>query len=117
MRLTEIAYPDARPVDGYGPGFFRVGGEVHRGGLLLLPPGPASWDGYEDTEALLAAAGGIDVLLVGTGPEIVALPAAFRESLEAAGVGVEIMASPTACRSYNMLLAEGRLVALAALPV
>jgi uncharacterized protein len=117
MRLTEIAYPDARPVDGYGPGFFRVDGEVHHGGLLLLPSGAVDWGGYDDTGALVAAADGIDVLLVGTGPEIAALPAPFRKALEGAGVGLEIMASPTACRTYNMLLAEGRRVALAVLPV
>lgn len=117
MRLSEIDYSGPPPVDGYGPGFFRVGGEVHRGGLMLLHSGPAPWGGFDDTAALLAAAEAIDVLLVGTGPEIAPLPAAFRDGLEAAGVGVEIMASPTACRSYNMLLAEGRRVALAALPV
>jgi uncharacterized protein len=117
MRLTEIDYSGPPPVDGYGPGFFRVAGEVHEGGLLLLPTGRASWGGYEDAGAILAAAAGIDVLLVGTGPEIAPLPRAFRDGVEAAGVGVEIMASATACRSYNMLLAEGRRVALAALPV
>lgn len=118
MRLTEIRYSDAMPVDGYGPGFFRVGGEVHRGGLFLMPAGPAAaWSGLGDSGAILAAAGAIDVLLVGTGAAIAPLPPDFRAALEAAGIGVEIMASPAACRSYNMLLAEGRRVALAALPV
>ena len=32
-------------------------------------------------------------------------------------LGVEVMSSPAACRSYNVLLAEGRRVALAVLPV
>ena len=59
----------------------------------------------------------IDVLLVGTGAEIAHVPAAFRTTLEDAGIGVEVMASPQACRSYNVLLGEGRRVALAALPV
>ena len=31
MRLTEISYGTAKPVEGYGPGFFRVGGHVLRG--------------------------------------------------------------------------------------
>lgn len=117
MRLTEIDYSGPPPVDSYGPGFFRVGGEVHRGGLLLLRSGAQSWGGYDDAVRLLEAAGGIDVLLVGTGPETAPLPAELRDALDAAGVGVEIMASPAACRSYNMLLAEGRRVALAALPI
>jgi len=37
--------------------------------------------------------------------------------LEAAGLGVETMASPAACRTYNVLLSEGRRIALALLPV
>ncbi len=117
MRLTEITYPDAKPIDGYGPGFFRVGGEVHQGALLILPSGVTPWTGLEDTATLIAAAQDIDVLFIGTGPEIAPLPAGTRSALESAGLGVEIMASPTACRTYNVLLSEGRRVAVAVLPV
>jgi uncharacterized protein len=118
MRLTEITYSDARPVEGYGPGFFRIGGQVHRGAIAILPSGgPQPWGGYEDTAVLLAAAGQVDVLFVGTGAEIAPLPAGFRRALEAAGIGVEAMASPTAARSYNVLISEGRRIALALLPV
>ena len=38
-------------------------------------------------------------------------------TLEEAGIGVEVMSSPAACRTYNVLLSEGRRVALALLPV
>lgn len=117
MRLNEIRYTDARPVEGYGPGFFRIGGTVHRGPVTVLPTGVAAWGGYEDTGTLLAAAAGIDVLFVGTGAEIAHVPAAFRAAVEAAGPGVEAMASPAACRTYNVLLSEGRRVGLALLPV
>ncbi len=117
MQLTEIIYPDRKPIEGYGPGFFRIGGEVRRGALLVLPAGAAHWGGFEDSATLLAATGTIDVLIVGTGAEIAPIPPGFRTALEAAGVGVEIMASPTACRSFNVLLSEGRRVAAALIPV
>ncbi|GGH26436.1 Uncharacterized conserved protein, contains Mth938-like domain [Cribrihabitans marinus] len=117
MRLNEIAFTDARPVEGYGPGFFRIGGQVHQGAILTGPGGTSAWGGYEDVDALLALAGQIDVLFVGTGAEIGYLPEAFRNRLEEAGVGVEAMNSPAACRTYNVLLSEGRRIALAALPV
>jgi uncharacterized protein len=117
MRLNEIRYTEATPVDGYGPGFFRIGGKVHEGPLALLPSGPVRWGGYEDVETLLEAAGEIDVLFVGTGPDTAHLPPAFRAVLEEAGLGVEAMASPAACRTYNVLLSEGRRVAVALLPV
>jgi len=117
MRLTEISYPDAQPIDGYGPGFFRVGGEVKDGPQLVLPTGVFGWRGTDDLERLLEAARLIDVLLLGTGPEIAHAPAAFRAALEAAGPGVEVMATPSACRTYNILLSEGRRVGAALIPV
>ncbi|GFE65875.1 Mth938-like domain-containing protein [Litoreibacter roseus] len=117
MRLTEISYDTAPPVDGYGPGFFRIGGEVHEGGLVLLPNKIIPWTGYEDTAAILSAAGAIDVLFVGTGPEIAHIPAAFRDTLDEAGIGVELMATPTACRTYNVLLSEGRRIGAALTPI
>ena len=117
MRLNEVSYNGAEPVDGYGPGFFRVGGKVLEGASRLLPDGAASWGGWDDTDALIAAASDIDVLLVGTGAEIAHPPAAFRTALEDAGIGVEVMASPQACRTYNVLLGEGRRIGAALLPV
>ena len=117
MRLNEISYNDAMPIDGYGSGFFRVGGKRYDGALLVLPSGVSSWGGFEDTDTLLAIADQIDVLFVGTGAEIAHPPKAFREALEDAGIGVETMASPAACRTYNVLLSEGRRVATALLPV
>ncbi|WP_224824495.1 Mth938-like domain-containing protein [Cognatishimia sp. MH4019] len=117
MRLNEVSYPNAKPVEGYGPGFFRIGGEVHDGALLVLPAGQQAWNGYTDTAPILAAKDEIDVLFIGTGAEIAHIPADLRNCLEEAGIGVEVMNSPSACRTYNVLLSEGRRIALAVLPV
>lgn len=117
MELNEITFTDVVPVDGYGPGFFRVGGTVNEGPLLLAGGAPFVWNGLEDIEPLLDLAGRVDVLFFGTGKEIAPLNSAVRSKLEEAGIGVEIMASPSACRTYNVLLSEGRRVALAALPM
>ena len=117
MRLNEVVYTDAKPVDGYGPGFFRIGGEVHEGALLALPTGITPWGGFEDVQTLVDAVGDIDVVFVGTGGEIAHIPAKLRKTLEDAGLGVEVMSSPTACRTYNIVLSEGRRVGLALLPV
>ncbi|MEY1555116.1 Mth938-like domain-containing protein [Yoonia sp. R2331] len=115
MRLNEVTYTDAKPVDGYGPGFFRIGGQVFEGPVLVLPTGVSSWGGYTDTDTLSKA--DIDVVFVGTGADVAHVPADFRTTLEEAGLGVEAMASPAACRTYNVLLSEGRRVALALIPV
>ena len=117
MRLTEITYDSARPIDGYGPGFFRIGGQVLQGACLITPWGAGPWGGVLDTEAPLALAGRIDVLFVGMGAEFAHVDRSFRTTLEAAGIGVEVMNSPAACRTYNVLLSEGRRIAAALLPV
>lgn len=117
MRLNEVVFNDAKPVDGYGPGFFRIGGEVMEGAVIVSANGVAAWGGYGDIDALLLLKDQVDVLFVGTGPEIAHLPADLRRTLEEAGLAAEPMSSPAACRTYNVLLSEGRRVALALLPV
>lgn len=117
MRLTEVTYGTAKAVEGYGPGFFRVAGHVLRGPCLITPWDAGPWGGLDDTAAPLSLLGRIDVLFVGTGTSIAHVPPAFREALEGQGIGVEVMSSPTAARTYNVLLGEGRRVAVALLPV
>ncbi len=117
MKLNEVTYHDGRPVDGYGPGFFRVAGQAIHGGVAIFPSGVVAWAGYDDRARLIGAASDIDVLFIGTGAEIAQIPADLRRVLEDAGLGVEIAASPAACRTNNGLLSEGRRVGQAALPV
>lgn len=117
MQLTEITYDQAKPIDGYGPGFFRIDGKVLHGPCLITPWGASTWGGFNETDALLALAGKIDVLFIGMGAEIAHVPEAFRNILEAAEIGVEVMNSPAAARTYNVLLSEGRRIAAALLPV
>lgn len=117
MELNEITYATATPIDGYGPGFFRVGGAVLNGPVILTAEKSFSWGGYQDLDFVEKLGGSIDVLLLGTGATMEIVPSSFRNALEAAGIGVEPMASPSACRTFNVLLAEGRRVAAALLPV
>lgn len=121
MKMSEIGYEGPPPIDSYGGGGFRVSGAFHEGDLMLLGPEPISWTpGALDAAAfrtMIDAAAKIDVLLVGMGAEIAPLPAGARQALEAAGVGVEVMATGAACRTYNVLLAEDRRVAVALIAV
>lgn len=117
MRLNEIVFTDAKPVEGYGPGFFRIGGEVIHGPVITAPSGTRTWGGLDDIAALEALVRESDVIFIGMGAEIAHLPKELRSSLEEAGVGIEAMSSPAAARTYNVLLSEGRRVALAMLPI
>jgi len=117
MQMNEVDYPGAQPVEGYGPGFFRIGGQVFQGAVLTCEAGTSGWGGYDDSAPLVALAGQVDVLIVGTGAEIAHIPPGLRRDLEGKGLGVEVMNSPAACRTYNVLVGEGRRVALALIPV
>ncbi len=117
MHLTPVSFGTAQAIDGYGPGFFRLAGQVMRGPLLVTPWSAQSWGGVDDMAAPMAHAGKLDLLLMGFGEAIRPVPAAFRHAMEAAGIAVEPMSSPAACRTYNVLLGEGRLVMVALLPV
>ena len=127
MKMTELEFAGQRPpIDGYAPSGFRIAGRFFDGAMLLGPKGPVSWDAPSLTQAaavpLKALRGEIDLLLIGLGAELVEVPAEFRGALapleaDAAGFGVDYMATPAACRTYNILLAEERRVAAALLTV
>ncbi|MGF1502153.1 MAG: Mth938-like domain-containing protein [Paracoccaceae bacterium] len=114
MKMREIAYPGQPPIDSYAAGGFRIGGTAVLGDVLVGPNGVTTVGAALDAAAITAVleiAGTVDVVLVGLGAEIAALPGDLRSRLEAAGLGVEAMATPAACRTYNVMLAEERRVA------
>jgi uncharacterized protein len=117
MHINDIAFEGAVPIDSYGPNFFRVEGEVHTGPMLLIEAERPKWGGLNDIAPLLTLKDRIDFIVFGTGETLAYLPIPLRTALEAAGIGTEVMATPTACRSYNILASEGRRVAVALLPI
>lgn len=117
MAMRETDYPGGVPVDGYGPGFFRVAGQVHHGPVLLAGEHLRPWGGLDDIDGLTGLGRSVDVLFIGMGAEIARLPASLLAALEDAGLMVETMSTPSAARSYNLTLSEGRRVACALIPV
>lgn len=117
MPLTPAEYGNRVPVDGYGPGFFRVGGQVHQGAVIVTPQGVQPWGGMADRAALMALVGQVDLLFLGMGADIAHAPADLVAALDDAGLRVETMSTPSAARTYNVLLSEDRSVACALLPV
>ncbi|HET6224238.1 MAG TPA: Mth938-like domain-containing protein, partial [Dongiaceae bacterium] len=61
--------------------------------------------------------GTIDLLLVGCGARMAPLPPALRQALRQIGVVMEPMDTGAACRTYNVLMAEGRRVCAALIAV
>ena len=117
MKMNPTHFGGAAAVEGYGPGFFRVGGKVMHGPVLVTAAGGVAWGGLDDRAALMALAGQVDVLFIGMGADVAHAPADLVAELRDAGVAVESMASATAARTYNVTLSEGRRVACALLPL
>lgn len=117
-------YPQQVPIDAYGNGGFRFAEMSHKGSLLCLPTGMFAWEperagqlSLETLAPVLAVADQVDVLLVGTGDEIVFLDPAIRQAFRDRKVILESVATGGAVRTYNVLLAEQRAVAAALLAV
>jgi uncharacterized protein len=117
-------YPRQVGIDAYGNGGFRFAGVSHRGSLLCLPKGMFAWDvatvaeiTAETLAPVFAVADDIDVLLIGLGPDIGAIPRQLRDALRERKVIVEAVNTGSAIRTYNVLLAEERAVAAALIAV
>lgn len=122
--IREAHFPGRAPIDAYGDGGFRFADMSHRGSILCLPSGVHGWEPadpvqltLDDFVRVLAEIDDIDILLVGTGPELKPLPAALRARLREAGISADPMSTGAAVRTYNVLLAEDRLVAAALVAV
>ena len=96
----------------------------HRGSLLCLPDGIHGWSVTEaeaidraSLAAVIAAAGDVDVLLIGTGASAAPIAASVRAELRAQGIVVEAMTTGAAVRTFNVLLGEERAVAAALIAV
>lgn len=114
--------PGARnTVTSYGAGFVEVDGQRHTESILVTPQADvAAWGvvGFdalrpEDFERLREFEA--EVVLFGTGERQRFPHPRLTASLTNAGVGVEVMDTGAACRTYNILVSEGRRVVAALL--
>jgi uncharacterized protein len=106
-------------VRGYGPGQLRVGEQVHTASVILTAtavierwrPASAQEITTADLEPLLGLAP--EVVLLGTGSRQQFPDPRVLRILYEQGIGVEVMDTSAACRTFNVLVAEGRAVAAA----
>lgn len=92
--------------------------------MIVWPEGVTAWAGAvteaitaESLQPLRTIAEPIDLLLIGCGPAFAPEPPGLRAGLRDFGVGLEWMDTGAACRTYNVLLTEGRRVAAALIAV
>jgi uncharacterized protein len=119
-RIYDGFVPGRHPIDAYGNGGFRFADMSHRGSIFALPSGIRAWAAKAadeinaNTLALVFAEGdALDLLLLGTGREVVPVPEALRQRFREARIGLDVMQTGAAARTYNVLLAENRKVGAA----
>ena len=123
-RLHDGFVPGRFPIDAYGNGGFRFADMSHRGSILVLPSGIHAWPVGSVAEItggtldpIFAESDALELLLLGTGLDVAAVPARLRERLREAGICVDVMQTGAAARTYNILLAENRRVGAALIAV
>ncbi|HZK90318.1 MAG TPA: Mth938-like domain-containing protein [Stellaceae bacterium] len=112
--------PGRQVIERYGAAGFRISGAIFAGSVLVLPDRTIAWDDAAPTIEALAPAlalGGFELILLGLGRRGAPVTPALRAALRSRGIGVEAMDTGAACRTYNLLVAEDRLVAAALLPL
>ncbi len=105
---------------GHGADYVAVNGTRYMKSLLVAPERIEDWAatdfaslGADHFTPLLALKP--DLVLLGTGPTLRFPRPELTRALHTAGIGLEVMDNPAACRTYNILLAEGRNVVAALL--
>ena len=122
MDVTPLVASNAQIVQSYKDGQFRISGQLYDGAIAVRPTEVTEWTHQKDRVDQL----GIDdirpfvkdneVILLGTGGQMAILPRELRQCLRQAAIHLEVMDTGAACRTYNVLLAEGRDVVALLLP-
>jgi len=126
MDVTPLVRSDAQVIQSYAGGGFKISSTQYDGPHYVSIETVAPWTAakgktvkdltLEDFQPLIEARADIDVVLLGTGEKIGLLSSAMRNALKQAGLTVEVMDTGAACRTYNVLIADGRRVVAALLP-
>ncbi|MCW8836447.1 MAG: Mth938-like domain-containing protein [Rhodospirillales bacterium] len=124
LDITPIVPAGKQLVHGYGGGGFRVSGVRYDGSIIVFPEETMAWDipaspdiTLDALRIILNRASGIDILVVGCGERFVPPPAEIRAAFATAGVALEWMDTGAACRTYSVLMTEGRDAAAALIAI
>lgn len=108
----------------YGPGHFVIGERDWRAPVLVTPAMTVEWSVSRAEDLSLASLAPLrqmvptpELLVLGCGLRAIFVPPALRAELKGAGLALEVVDTGSACRIYNVLLAEGRRVAAALVPL
>lgn len=117
--ITPLIRADQKIIQSYASGKFRISGEVFDHAVIVTQLSVRQWPNsnamspdpeiFKDIDA--------DILLIGAGQSATPLPPRQRAAFRAIGLSVDVMDTGAACRTFNVLTAEGRRVAAALIPI
>lgn len=124
MDLLPRIPADRQVINAYGDGGFRISGKRWTEPVLVFPGQSMPW-GIADISAIstgslepaFGMAPAVELLLIGCGPSMVFIDKGLRAEIRARGLVIEPLDTGAACRTYNLLMGEGRRVAAALIPV
>ena len=124
IEVSTMVAEGSKMVTSYGDGLFRLGEETITGSILMFPEAVYSWNvssaddiTVESFAPIIEAAETVEILLLGMGNRLTRVPMEWRQALKEHGIVIEPMDTGAACRTYNVLLSEGRRVAAAIIAV
>ncbi|MBM3951518.1 MAG: hypothetical protein FJ311_08705 [Rhodospirillales bacterium] len=124
LDITPLVPSGRQVIEAYGDGGFVIAGARYTGSVIVFPERTFVWRAAavaDVTEAALAplfeAPAPAEILVIGCGPRFLPAPVALRAAIRARGPALEWMDTGAACRTFNVLLAEGRPVAAALIAV
>lgn len=115
MDITPMIGREQKIITAYGAGGFSLNQQRYDGSLLLAGSEAIAWNEMISAEELLPQLlqHGAELLLIGTGTNMLPVEDTFRAALKQHHISVDAMDTGAACRTYNVLVAEGRRVAAA----
>ena len=122
-RFDKEPKPEGPVVQGFSGGGFSVDGNVYRG-LFLTPESAREWDApaleemlVGHLEPLMALDPAPEFVLLGTGARLRFPARSLIQALEDRGIGLEVMDSRAAARTWGLLRGEERWIAAALMPL
>ena len=116
MRFTQDSTSATNLVRAYGGGELRVNDAIYRSAIIVSASAVQAAPDIRDMEDLARLdpsrilALDPELVLLGTGPRQIFPAASLRAQFLSAGIGVEVMDTGAACRTFNVLVAEQRRV-------
>jgi uncharacterized protein len=120
VKLHATRAAGVNTITGYGEGYVMVNGERRASSVVVLPDRIEPWERKEFSQLTQAdfqflQGLGVEIVLLGTGARQRFPHPRLTAALAQAGIGLEVMDTQAACRTYNILVAEERKVAAALL--